>query len=96
MTFTDMVTDAVIVTLVKALTVICLVAMVAIVGGAFWKGRGMESVWPEEAQEPLTTDVPQSSDVRNIDASGGRGLQFRSVGAATREENAASAIDLST
>ncbi len=57
-----MVTEAVIQTIGEALTAFCLCTMAGIVATAFWKGRGMESVWPEEAPELETPDIPRSAD----------------------------------
>lgn len=62
MTPTEMLTEAVLVTVARVLTVFCLCAMAGIVSAAFWQGRGVESVWPDEAQEPGQPDIPRSSE----------------------------------
>lgn len=60
--------EAIAVTLAKFIAVFCCIAMALIVGAAFWKGRGVESVWPDEAPEPQQADIPSSTVFRDVDA----------------------------
>lgn len=56
-----LVAEAAAVTAAKAVVALCLVMMGCIIAAGFWKGRRMESVWPdEEAPEPQQADVRSS------------------------------------
>lgn len=61
------VAEAVLVTLAKAFLVLsCVYFVVAgvYVFRRYREGRGAESIWPDEADEPQTADAPASSDLR--------------------------------
>lgn len=51
MTTADFIVEAVAVTVAQAVTVFCVVATVAIIGTAFWRGRRFDGVWPEERSD---------------------------------------------
>lgn len=57
--------EAILHTVGQAVVALCLVATGLTIAVGFWRGRGMESVWPDEEEghpEPLAADVPRSTD----------------------------------